>query len=225
MRLGQPITAPTRWPPASIDGSSRATISPRRRWRSRAVRERGRRTRRRASAAIASARPRERAAVRRRARAGGKTRRHQIAPLKAVDAIEAATRCRSRPGAGASASCSSSACAAEQAKALIHVFFAERAASKLPGTSPKIDAAPVARSRSSARARWAADRDGLRERGPQVPARLDCRDARRGRRPRSGGTTRRRSRAAVSRRTVVAERLARIRAAARRSPASTRPTW
>jgi 3-hydroxyacyl-CoA dehydrogenase len=60
-----------------------------------------------------------------------KIRRRQIAPLKAVEAIEAATRLPFEEGCRRERALFSECVQGEQAKALIHVFFAERAATKL----------------------------------------------------------------------------------------------
>jgi 3-hydroxyacyl-CoA dehydrogenase len=59
-------------------------------------------------------------------------RRRQVAPLKVVDAIEVATRLPFDAGCRRERELFFECVRGEQAKALIHVFFAERAASKLP---------------------------------------------------------------------------------------------
>lgn len=61
-----------------------------------------------------------------------KIRPHQPAPLKAIEAIEAATRLPFAEGSARETALFLEAVATEQAKALIHVFFAERAVSKIP---------------------------------------------------------------------------------------------
>jgi 3-hydroxyacyl-CoA dehydrogenase len=61
----------------------------------------------------------------------GKIRRRQIAPLKAVEAIETATRLPFEEGCKRERALFYECVQGEQAKALIHVFFAERAATKL----------------------------------------------------------------------------------------------
>ena len=72
-----------------------------------------------------------------------------------MDAIEAATRLPFEAGCRRERELFFECVRGEQAKALIHVFFAERAASKLPEDTAHADARPrSARSRSSAPARW-----------------------------------------------------------------------
>jgi 3-hydroxyacyl-CoA dehydrogenase len=74
-----------------------------------------------------------------------KIRRHQPAPLKAIDAIEAATRLPFDEGSKKETALFVEAVATEPAKALIHVFFAERAVSKIPGLPKEANPRPVAR--------------------------------------------------------------------------------
>ncbi|MEO8483723.1 MAG: 3-hydroxyacyl-CoA dehydrogenase NAD-binding domain-containing protein [Acidobacteriota bacterium] len=62
-----------------------------------------------------------------------KIRPHQPAPLIAIDAIEAATRLPFPAGSERETELFLEAVKTEPAKALIHVFFAERAVSKVPG--------------------------------------------------------------------------------------------
>jgi 3-hydroxyacyl-CoA dehydrogenase len=69
-----------------------------------------------------------------------KTRRRQVAPLKVVDAIEAASTLPFDEGRRRERAIFFECVAGEQAKALIHVFFAERAVTRVSGV-PK-DAAP-----------------------------------------------------------------------------------
>ena len=64
-----------------------------------------------------------------------KVKRRQSAPLRAVDAIEAATTLTFDDGCRREREIFFDCVASEQAKALIHVFFAERAAGKLPDTA------------------------------------------------------------------------------------------
>jgi 3-hydroxyacyl-CoA dehydrogenase len=71
------------------------------------------------------------------------TRRHQVAPLKAVDAIEAATRLPFEAGCRRERELFFECVRGEQAKALIHVFFAERAAAKLPEDTAHLTPAEV----------------------------------------------------------------------------------
>src|SRR5438270_158703 len=65
-----------------------------------------------------------------------KTRRSQTAPLAAIEAVEAATRLPFAEGCAYEAELFRQCLYSTQCKALIHVFFAERAASKLPGSGP-----------------------------------------------------------------------------------------
>jgi 3-hydroxyacyl-CoA dehydrogenase len=60
------------------------------------------------------------------------TRRHQTAPPRAVDAIEAATTLTFEEGCRRERDIFLECVRGEQAKAMIHLFFAERAASKAP---------------------------------------------------------------------------------------------
>ena len=68
-----------------------------------------------------------------------KIRRHQTAPLKAVDAIEAAATLPFQDGCRRERELFFECIESEQAKALIHLFFSERAASKVSdgGWTPK----------------------------------------------------------------------------------------
>ena len=61
-----------------------------------------------------------------------KTRRNMIAPLKAVDAIEAAVNLPFDEGCKKEREIFEECIASDQARALIHAFFAERAVSKIP---------------------------------------------------------------------------------------------
>ncbi|HTB17057.1 MAG TPA: 3-hydroxyacyl-CoA dehydrogenase NAD-binding domain-containing protein [Bryobacteraceae bacterium] len=61
-----------------------------------------------------------------------KTRRNMLAPLKAVDAIEAAVTLPFDEGCKKEREIFEECIASEQARALIHAFFAERAVSKIP---------------------------------------------------------------------------------------------
>jgi 3-hydroxyacyl-CoA dehydrogenase len=61
-----------------------------------------------------------------------KTRRNMIAPLKAVDAIEAAVNLPFDQGCQRERELFEECIASDQARALIHAFFAERAVSKIP---------------------------------------------------------------------------------------------
>jgi 3-hydroxyacyl-CoA dehydrogenase len=63
----------------------------------------------------------------------GKIRKHQLAPLAAVDAIEAATKLDFESGCKEEARLFAGLLSGEQARAMIHGFFAERAVAKVPG--------------------------------------------------------------------------------------------
>ena len=62
-----------------------------------------------------------------------KTRPHQIAPLLAIEAVEAATTRPFAEGSDRETALFRDCVTSEPAKALIHVFFAERAVNKVPG--------------------------------------------------------------------------------------------
>jgi 3-hydroxyacyl-CoA dehydrogenase len=74
-----------------------------------------------------------------------RTRRRQIAPLKVVDAIEAAATLPFDQGIRREREIFFECVQGEQAKALIHVFFAERAAAKPPEVPADAHAADVSR--------------------------------------------------------------------------------
>jgi 3-hydroxyacyl-CoA dehydrogenase len=67
-----------------------------------------------------------------------KTRRNQIAPLLAIDAIEAATALPFDEGCRKERELAAECFAGDQAKALIHAFFAERAVAKIPDISKDV---------------------------------------------------------------------------------------
>ena len=73
-----------------------------------------------------------------------KTRRHMEAPVKVVDALEAAVTLPFAEGCVRERQIALECMASEQAKALIHAFFAERGVSRVPGVSKDTPAAPVA---------------------------------------------------------------------------------
>ena len=75
------------------------------------------------------------AAARRRA---GKTMRGQTAPLAAIEAVEAATRLTFDEGCAREAELFRECLHSTQCSALIHAFFAERAAAKIPGIAEEI---------------------------------------------------------------------------------------
>jgi 3-hydroxyacyl-CoA dehydrogenase len=64
-----------------------------------------------------------------------KTRRGQAAPIAAIEAVEAATRLPFDEGCAREAELFDRCLYSTQSKSLIHVFFAERAVSKIPGVS------------------------------------------------------------------------------------------
>lgn len=74
-----------------------------------------------------------------------KIRPHQPAPLKAIEAIEAATRLPFQAGSDFETDRFLEVVATEPAKALIHAFFAERAVSKIPDLPRDVAAAKVER--------------------------------------------------------------------------------
>lgn len=71
--------------------------------------------------------------------------RGQQAPLAAVEAIEAATRLPFAEGLRREAELFEQCRRSTQSRALIHVFFAERAAPKIPGLPPEARAKPIDR--------------------------------------------------------------------------------
>jgi 3-hydroxyacyl-CoA dehydrogenase len=73
-----------------------------------------------------------------------KTRRHMEAPVKVVDALEAAVTLPFAEGCVRERQIALECMASEQAKALIHAFFAERGVSRVPGVSKDTPAVPVA---------------------------------------------------------------------------------
>jgi 3-hydroxyacyl-CoA dehydrogenase len=75
----------------------------------------------------------------------GKVRRRQIAPLKAIDAIEAAGTLPFDAGSRRERELFLECIQTEQAKALIHAFFAERAATKLRDVPADVRPKPVER--------------------------------------------------------------------------------
>jgi 3-hydroxyacyl-CoA dehydrogenase len=74
-----------------------------------------------------------------------KTRRHLEAPVAVVDALEAAATLPFPAGCAREREIFFTLAKSEQCKALIHAFFAERGASKVPGISKDTVAAPVNR--------------------------------------------------------------------------------
>ena len=71
--------------------------------------------------------------MRRRGALAKKTRPHQMAPLMAIEAVEAATTLPFAEGSDRETALFRDCVQSEPAKALIHVFFAERAANKVRG--------------------------------------------------------------------------------------------
>ena len=76
-------------------------------------------------------------------RLAAKIRRHQVAPACAVEAIEAAATLPFEEGCRREREIFAECVTSDQAKALIHAFFAERTAAKVPGIG-KSTAPPVA---------------------------------------------------------------------------------
>jgi 3-hydroxyacyl-CoA dehydrogenase len=74
-----------------------------------------------------------------------KVKPQQPAPLKAIDAIELATRLPFAEGCARETALFLDVVRTEPAKALIHVFFAERAVSKIPNLPRDVAGAPVRR--------------------------------------------------------------------------------
>ena len=72
-----------------------------------------------------------------------KTRRHMAAPIRVIDALEAAVTLPFAEGCARERQISLECMRSEQAKALIHAFFAERGVSRVPGVSKDTPAAPV----------------------------------------------------------------------------------
>ena len=72
-----------------------------------------------------------------------KRQRNLLAPLAAIDAIEAATRLPFEEGIKREAELFQDCLFSDQSKALIHVFFAEREVSKVPGISKEVVPIPV----------------------------------------------------------------------------------
>ena len=74
-----------------------------------------------------------------------KTRRNMTAPLAAVDAVEAAVALPFDEGCKKEREIAEKCLASDQAKALMHAFFAERAVSKIPGISKDTRTYPIRR--------------------------------------------------------------------------------
>ena len=99
-------------------------------------RARGPSARKRATASIGSARPKPTRRFLRRRQLAGKIKRHQTAPLRAVEAIEAAATLPFDEGCRLEREIFAECVGSEQAKALIHLFFAERAVGEGAGRRP-----------------------------------------------------------------------------------------
>ena len=96
-----------------------------------------------------------------------KVKRHQTAPLKAIDAIDAAARLPFADGCQRERELFLECVRGEQAKALIHVFFAEREAAKLPACRQSCGRKTDSHRRSRrSRHDGIRDRDRLRQRRP-----------------------------------------------------------
>lgn len=74
-----------------------------------------------------------------------KTRRNMKAPLAAIDALEAAVSLPFDEGCRKEREISEKCLASEEARALIHAFFAERAVAKIPGISKETKPYPIRR--------------------------------------------------------------------------------
>jgi 3-hydroxyacyl-CoA dehydrogenase len=74
-----------------------------------------------------------------------KTRRNMTAPLAAVEAVEAAVALPFDQGCKKEREIAEKCLASDQAKALMHAFFAERGVSKIPGISKDTRTYPVRR--------------------------------------------------------------------------------
>ena len=111
-----------------------------------------------------------------------RVKRQQTAPLKVVEAIEAAAELPFDAGCQRERAIFVECVRSEQAKALIHVFFAERAASKLPEAARSVAARPIRRvAIVGAGTMGAGHRHGVRQRrARRRPHRCDGRRARRG---------------------------------------------
>ena len=72
-----------------------------------------------------------------------KKQRGQMAPLAAIDAIEAAAKLSFEEGCQVEAKLFNECLFSDQSKALIHVFFAEREAGKVPGVPKETPVIPV----------------------------------------------------------------------------------
>jgi 3-hydroxyacyl-CoA dehydrogenase len=72
-----------------------------------------------------------------------KTRRNMIAPLRAIDALEAAASLPYAEGCRREREIITELLASDQCRALIHAFFAERAASKIPGLAKDTSVLPI----------------------------------------------------------------------------------
>jgi 3-hydroxyacyl-CoA dehydrogenase len=71
--------------------------------------------------------------------------RRLLAPAKAIEAVEAATRLPFEEGLKKEAELFQECLFSEQSKALIHLFFAERAVTKIPGLPPGTPTRPIRR--------------------------------------------------------------------------------
>ena len=75
----------------------------------------------------------------------GKAKRNMIAPLKAIEAIQAAATLPFEEGWKRERDLFLECMKSEQCRALIHAFFAERAAARVPGIGKDVQGVPVAR--------------------------------------------------------------------------------
>src|SRR5665213_1758548 len=74
----------------------------------------------------------------------GKIRRNQTAPLAALEALEAATTLPFDQGCKKEREIVRQVLAGDQAKAMIHIFFAERAVARVPGIPKDTETYPIA---------------------------------------------------------------------------------
>src|SRR5580704_2351909 len=75
----------------------------------------------------------------------GKIRRNQIAPLAALEALEAATTLPFEEGCKKEREIVRRVLAGDQARAMIHIFFAERAVARVPGIPKDATTYPIAK--------------------------------------------------------------------------------
>ena len=74
-----------------------------------------------------------------------KRSRGLLAPRKAIDAVEAATKLPFDQGVAKEAELFQECLFSDQSKAMIHVFFGERAVAKIPGIAKDLPLIPIKR--------------------------------------------------------------------------------